>query len=111
VRDIPRTIHSHPRTLISLTEYGPIDDELKRVLAHERPWSVAAGLLADQFLGDAACVLLCSFHEVLLFDFFRDSHLSKTQAVDIVYRLIHIVAYPKLNEPVDIYHLLLEVSR
>jgi hypothetical protein len=70
-----------------------------------------ARLLADQFLGEAACVLLCSFYKVLFIDFFRDSHLSKTQAVDTVYRLIHIVAYPKLNDPVDIYHLLLEVSR
>ncbi|KAJ7777738.1 hypothetical protein B0H14DRAFT_2631517 [Mycena olivaceomarginata] len=59
-----------------LVEYGPIDEELKRVLAHERLWSVAAWLLADQFLGDAARILLCSFYELPL-------RLSKMQAVDI----------------------------
>jgi hypothetical protein len=51
-------------------EYGPIDEELKHALARERLWSVAAWLLADQFPGDAVCVLLCSFYEVLFIDLF-----------------------------------------
>ncbi|KAJ7911743.1 hypothetical protein B0H13DRAFT_2479973 [Mycena leptocephala] len=32
---------------ISLADYGPIDEELKRALPHEWRWSVAARLLAD----------------------------------------------------------------
>ncbi|KAJ6556014.1 hypothetical protein B0H19DRAFT_1151782 [Mycena capillaripes] len=59
-----------------LAEYGTIDEGLRNALAHERTWPVAAKIMADQSLGDAA-------------------RLSTTQAVDIVAGGVKVNALPE----------------